>query len=741
MAEMRHVTMQADLVVAGGGMAGLAGAIAAARHGARVLLVHDRPVLGGNASSEVRVWVGGAQAHVLNRFAREGGILNELLLEQLYRNTESSPAVWDAILLDAVAREPNLTLLLDTTVDGVTVSDGPPRRITAATAFCGTSQTRYELAAPLFLDASGDSVLGILAGADYRIGKEGRQEFGEPTAPERPDPRCLGASLLFYTRDLGRPVTFVPPEFAIDVSGTPRVRRGGFDGHVQGCHLWWIEWGGELDTVHDALRIKHKLTGIVYGLWNHIKNSGRFPEARNLDLEWVGSVPGKRESYRLVGPHLLTEHDLFCQPDFPDGCATGGWTIDHHPPRGIFDDAPPSRHIRLPGPYNIPLRCLFSWNVANLFMAGRNISATNVAFGSIRLMGTGAVCGQAAGTAAALCAARGLMPHDLLADDDLVQQVRQTLLCDDQHIIGLPNRDPADLARDAAVTASDELTLRGATADPRGTPVRLDRGDHWLMVPVATPHVRSLSLCVDATAATTLTVDIRRNDFAPTRHHYVPETLLATRRVRLSRGRRQWVTVPVDLDLDGPANLWFVMRRNPRIALRPSRQRFTGALSSLGDGRPWPEPRLDLPAFRIAPAQPVYAAANVVNGFSRPFVMPNLWISGSRVARGTAPWLELTWPKPRTVRQVRLYLSHDPDMQIPTMLMHYPFRIVPTLLADLTIQARVNGRLRPVARIRGNHRRLVVVDLDRPIRTDRLRIVAQATAGSPHAEIYEVRVY
>ncbi|MBN2583413.1 MAG: FAD-dependent oxidoreductase, partial [Planctomycetes bacterium] len=478
---MRRVGMTADLVVAGGGMAGAVGAIAAARHGAKVVLVQDRPVLGGNASSEIRVWVGGAQGHTRNRFAREGGILNELLMEQLYRNTECSPAVWDAVLLDAVTREPGITLLLDTAVDGVTMADGEPQRVASVSAFCSTSQTRYDLAAPLYLDASGDSIIGIQAGADHRLGKEGRQEFGEPTAPEQPDPRCLGASLYFYSKNVGRPVTFVRPEFAIDVSGTPRIRRGGFDGHIHGCELWWVEWGGELDTVHDAAEIKRKLTGIVYGLWDHIKNSGRFPEARDLDLEWVGAVPGKRESYRLVGPHLLTEHDLFCQPDFPDACATGGWTIDHHPPRGIFDDAPPSRHVGLPGPYNIPLRCLFSWNVENLLMAGRNISASNVAFGSIRLMGTGAVCGQAAGTAAAMCAERDILPRDLVADDALVEEFKQTLLRDDQHILGLANRDAADQARAATVAASSDLVLTGATADPRGEPTRADTWDEWLM--------------------------------------------------------------------------------------------------------------------------------------------------------------------------------------------------------------------------------------------------------------------
>jgi len=739
---MQTVRIKTDLVVAGGGMAGLVGAVAAARHGAKVVLVQDRPVLGGNASSEVRVWVGGAQGHTLNRFAREGGILNEILLEQLYRNPHCSPPVWDAILLELVTGEPNITLLLDTAVDAVRVSGTKARRrVTSIGAFSATSQTRYEIESPLVLDASGDSIIGMLAGADYRLGKEGRQEFGEPTAPAKADPRCLGASLYFYSKDTGRPVPFVKPDFAIDVSGTPRIRKGGFDGTIQGCRLWWVEWGGELDTVHDSAEIKGKLTGIVYGLWDHIKNSGRYPEARNLDLEWVGAVPGKRESYRLVGPHILTEHDLFTQPEFPDACATGGWTIDHHPPRGLFSKRPPSRHIALPGPYNIPLRCLFSRNVENLLMAGRNISASNVAFGSIRLMGTGAVCGQAAGTAAAMCLKGKLLPARLVADGRLLERFQQMLLRDDQHIIGLANCDGRDLARSATVAASSELVIRGAAGQAKAEPTRADRWDQWLMVPVVTSRVDELQLLIDASAATTMTVEIRRNDFAPTRHHYFAKELLATRRVRVPGGRRQWVTVPLDLALEEPTNLWFVVKKNRRVALHGSSRRFTGLISSRGNRLGWPKPRVDLFAFRIRPGQPVYAAANVTNGYSRPFVMPNLWASGRRVGGKRKPWLELSWPRPRRIRRVQLYLSHDPDMQIPTMLMDYPFRSVQTILRDFSLYARIDGRRKRLARVRGNHRRMVVVDLERTVRTDRLRLVAEATNGSPQAEVCEVRVY
>lgn len=738
---MRLVNLNADAVVVGGGMAGVVAAVAAARQGADVVLVQDRPVLGGNASSEIRVWVSGAQGHTLNRFAREGGILNEILMEQLWRNPECSPAVWNGVLLDIVLAEPKITLLLDTAVDALTMAADD--RVGAVSAYCSISETRYEIAAKLFVDASGDSVVGGLAGAEQRIGKEGREEFGEPTAPAKADPRCLGASLYFYSHDVGREVPFVTPGFAVDVSKAHRIRHGDFSGDIHGCRLWWLEYGGHLDTISDSAEIKRTLTGIAYGFWDYLKNSGRFPETRTLDLEWIGSMPGKRESRRLMGPHVLTEHDLFDQPDFPDSCATGGWTIDHHPPAGVFDRKPPSRHVALPGPYNIPLRCLYSKNISNLLMAGRNISVSNVAFGSIRVMGTGAACGQAVGTAAAMCAARGLTPAELVADAALVEEFRQALLRDDQHVYHLSNRDAADVAREATVTASGELEITGARPDSRAAPTKADTWDEWLMVPVVTPRLEHIDLLVDASSATTMAVELRRND---RRWHFFPTELLVERSVRVRRGRRQWVRVPLDVDLAEPGNLWLVVKKNARLSLHGSRETITGVLSSRGNRRPWPEPRTDLFAFRIEPAQRPFEAANVANGFARPYILPNLWISD--VATGPKarrkPRVELSWLKPQAIRQVRVYLSHDPDMQIPTMMMRYPFRAVPTVLRDFSIYGRVGGRMRLLAKVRNNHRRMVVVNLKKAVRADALRLVAEATNapdGAGRAEIYEIRVY
>lgn len=291
--------LEADFVVVGGGIAGVCAAIAAAREGVKTILVQDRPVLGGNASSEVRLWALGATSHMgnNNRWAREGAVVDEITSENLWRNPEGNPVVFDAVLLDAVWNEPNLSVLLDTIVHDLE-KKGP--RIQTITAYSSPASTSYKIAAPLFCDASGDGILGYLAGAAFRVGAEKPGEFDEPLAPDKEYGELLGTTIYFYSKDAKKPVHFVAPDFALkDITTIPRYER--IQARDHGASFWWLEYGGRLDTIADAAVIKRELLKVVYGIWDHIKNSGRFPEAANLTLEWVGKVPGKRESRRFEG--------------------------------------------------------------------------------------------------------------------------------------------------------------------------------------------------------------------------------------------------------------------------------------------------------------------------------------------------------------------------------------------------------------------------------------------------------
>ncbi len=443
--------LAADVVVVGGGMAGVCAALSAARNNAAVVLIQDRPVLGGNSSSEIRMHIVGAtcSGHRTDTDARETGIIEELCLDEAVLNPQRSAGMWDLLLYDRVRREPGIRLLLDAACTGVRMAGED--RIGAVLAESSTRERSFEVSGRIFIDCSGDGRLGAEASADFRVGREARSEFGESLAPEVADRRVLGSTLLFVTRPHERPMPFVPPAWirrfptCADLPHRPH--------HEWSYGYWWVEWGGELDTIADQDVIREELLAAALGVWDHIKNSGAHPDSAHWALEWLGFLPGRRESRRFIGDHLLIEPEVRHGEVFEDGVAYGGWPIDLHPPAGIDSPEPPATQIPVPL-FNIPLRCLYSRNIANLMFAGRNISASHVAFGSTRVMGTCAVMGQAAGTAAAMCVAAGVGPRELARTG--VAGLQQRLLRDDAYIIGVRNADPADLARGAEVRASSE---------------------------------------------------------------------------------------------------------------------------------------------------------------------------------------------------------------------------------------------------------------------------------------------
>jgi hypothetical protein len=447
---MTLVEMECDVFVAGGGLAGVCAALAAARHGAKVTLAQDRSRLGGNSSSEVKMHVVGANSHKSRAGWREGGLIEELRLEDAANNPQRSWEMWDLLLYDKVMSEPGITLLLETAVYAAGMKG---RRIEHALARCDKSEHIYRVKAPVFLDCTGDSRLALEAGAEMRTGREARSEFGESLAPEKADGETLGSSILFTSRNYGRPMPFKPPPWARKVTKRQLQFRPTSSWEYG---YWWIEWGGNLSTIHDNERIRFELLAIALGVWDYIKNSGEHPSSENWALDWIGMMPGKRGSRRVVGDVIMTQHDLM-RGTWEDAVAIGGWPMDDHPPGGFDrEDLPPNTVLRTPEVYNIPLRALYSRNVENLMMAGRNISATHAAFTSSRVMATCAAVGQAAGTAAAACAREGLTPRALAADKAKVQALQQALLRDDQTIRGVKNEDAADMARQAAVTASAE---------------------------------------------------------------------------------------------------------------------------------------------------------------------------------------------------------------------------------------------------------------------------------------------
>jgi hypothetical protein len=457
--------LSVDFCVVGGGMAGVCAAIAAARHGAKVALVQDRSVLGGNASSEVRMHIVGADCHRGRPGARETGLIEEFRLEDAVRNPHRSYSQWDLLLYEKVAQEPNITLLLNSTCTGCTMeaAEGGYPTIRSVQVARHSTEEDFEISARFFADCTGDGRLGAEAGADYRIGREARDEFGESLALDQADTQTLGSSILFTARKYDQPQPFLTPTW-IRRFHTKEFKLRPISGFEYG--YWWAEWGGHLDTIRDNDKIRHELLRITMGIWDYVKNSGEYPESANWALDWVGAIPGKRESRRFLGPRILTQADIEKGRIFDDQVAYGGWLLDLHPPSGVdaTREDPCVQHP-VPSLYAIPLSCLYSRNVENLFFAGRNISATHVAFSSTRVMATCALMGQAVGTSAAIL--RDEEPSISTALTPVIlRQIQQALLREDVFLPGMPGHDDTDLVQDATIRASSEgvegsaLTIR-----------------------------------------------------------------------------------------------------------------------------------------------------------------------------------------------------------------------------------------------------------------------------------------
>ncbi len=442
---------QADVVVAGGGLSGVCAAIAAARNGVSVILVQNRSRLGGNSSSEIRMHTLGANSPKQLRIWRETGIIEEIKLTDSATNLQRSFEMWDLLLYNKIVSEENITLLLDTAVIDAKVKNG---NVTTVKAICPLLEETYEINARYFIDCTGDATLAALASAKYMRGREGKDVFGESLAPDKSDKKTMGNSILFFSKKHDRPMPFTAPDWARKFNKEDfKYRR--INSWEYG--YWWIEWGGELDTIKDNRKIRHELIRIVLGVWDYIKNSDNHPDSANWALDWVGMIPGKRESRRIIGDHVMIQQEMESAELYDDRIAYGGWPMDDHPPGGIDrNDLNPCQQIQFNQPYHIPLRSLYSLNRSNLLMAGRNISASHVAFSSTRVMATCSAIGQAAGSAVAFCVKQNCLPKDITSAKDLLHKFQQQLLRDDQSIIGFCNEDPDDLARKAKVTASAE---------------------------------------------------------------------------------------------------------------------------------------------------------------------------------------------------------------------------------------------------------------------------------------------
>ncbi|MGG1516074.1 FAD-dependent oxidoreductase [Paenibacillus oryzisoli] len=768
---MKNLKEQYDVVVIGGGLAGFCAAVSAARHGATTSLIQDRPVLGGNSSSEVRVTPHGAAA--FHSYARETGIISELLIEERARNHEEifengwTNSVWDLTMYDMAVNTPNLTLHLNTTIHHVVKN--AERQIQAVVGRVANAETEIEISGKLFIDCSGDGIVADLAGCEWRMGSEGRAEFNEYHAPLEASGDTMGNSIHFRARDMGRPVPFKAPDWAVQHEDAayfyedgriPKEMRGGY---------WWLEIGVPWHTIYDSEDIRHELTRHTLGVWDWIKNKDLLlkEKSANYALDWVGQVPGKRESRRIMGRYFMTEHDPANRTVFADEIAFGGWFLDLHTPGGLLavhsEQASAEGYSQMSeyaiksycGPYGIPLRILIAKDMDNLMMAGRNVSVSHAALGTVRVMSTTALMGQAAGIAAAVALRSGLLIGEV--PERGIKEVQQLLLRDGCFLPNYKNEDTKDLALSAVVSASSSAKLHEVTPESGGFHEGLDvwrdqnhrtQSDHLMQrrgqwIAIGSDQLDVVSVCLSNTTDHIQTIEAL---IVPVEHIWDyrtdPGPALARTLLQVPPGDKQWIAWPVQLnEASGLAPGRYIrldLTENPDVEWHRAGAIETGHMAAfeMGLGKMRRYDNGVTMSFRVEPEQACYSPANAVNGVTRPHRFTNLWKSDPN--EDSVPWLELSWDSAQTIAQVELTF---PGHLVREYHAYAPFYKDPQCAKDYSIVAWIEGAWQEVIRIEGNYQRHCRHTMSPPVTTTKLRIVIHATNGDPSAAMYEVRCY
>ena len=724
-----------DVVVAGAGPGGVPAAIAAARHGAKTLLVCSRPILGGNASDEAGVGFNGASSRQFN--AREGGIPEEIVRGYFQTGAKS----WTKVLEALCKKEKNLTVLYNQFVSGADAPDGHIRSVTLTDVL---DNRLTVVPAKLFIDCTGDGWMGYFAGAKYRIGRESKWQYHEDFAPVNGDSNTMSGCIMngnghnhskpFYV-ETDHEVPFEAPDWI------PHFAPG--DGYGRGVNRiafeWWLEAPNNYDDIYDAEMTRDELFRILLGHFNYLKNLWDEKErAKKYIFNCMPYYNAKRESRRFVGDYVLTQNDCMAGRQFPDTVSHTGWAIDLHHLKGIYSgtEGPffTNTHVPL---VNVPFRCLYSANVDNLLFAGRCASISHISLGTCRLQNTIACEGQAVGTAAALCAKMGILPRDIYTDH--LDAFRQILLRDDQHISGLMSTDPADLAGKALVTASSEKpgeeyyahigfeTVGRELTCQRGAVV--NRGVDKYVPSLWT----KLTNRTDEEKTLLFHIQLRQDG-------YRAEGDLCTALVTLPPHSTDWYELKTDVET---SILYFFVwtDRCPGVFWHTYEE---AALSLClaereDESKPFRETYFVTHAIELSKPENKLAycgAENVINGYSRAEDTEHYeWVSDPKEA--LPQWIMLRLPQKETINCVEVTL--DTDMTNPAMLRLYePYPH--TLVKDYDLELLCGGEWKTVERVRDNWMRKLVHRFP-AVEAEAVRVRVLDTGDHQTARIFEVRIY
>jgi len=720
-----------DVVVVGAGAAGSCAALAAARHGAKTALIDDRPVPGGNASRELGVPISGASCCHPN--ARESGIIEELAgIKQRYGFPKMSGPIQRAV--DA---EPSLSMFLNTRVVGVEMADDDTIAVAKGVDTLTGEHSLFR--GKVFIDCTGDGWVGFYAGAQYRFGREARSEFDESLAPEAPDAITMSGCIMgqcvgYRAEDMGQPVKYTPPPWAPKFDSPEKFGRNPANFR---SGQWWLEHPGAINDIQDAEHARDELIRITFGYWDYIKNV--WPErekAATYRLSFVPINEAKRETRRLVGDYMLNQNDVQDARVFDDRISYGGWPLDVHHPEGIYSgsEGPFDFDAHVPI-YTIPYRILYSSNIDNLLMAGRDVSVTHVALGTVRVQGTLATLGQASGTAAAMCVRYGITPRGVY--EDHITELQQTLLRDGLHIPELRNQDPDDLARRATVTASSEmryeefgrdqvqpkdthelLTSR-ATMMPRGEEERVG----WVELLLASERAEPVELTLHLREAQESADFSSRED-------------LATATATVPPGK-SWVRFQFDQEVGTPY-LWVWLPQTEGVSWYLMESAPLGACRAYGGGQDgeWTLSKGQYYAIATDPPTKIeadYKAQNVLSGLTRPVGHEtNMWASDP--TEPMPQWVELDFAEPVAANTVCLFFDTDLNTRMRSR------SGLSKCVRDYEVQALVEGEWRTLARVEDNYQRRREHTFE-AVRSSKLRLLVSSTNGAKSARVFEIRLY
>ena len=731
-----------DVIVAGGGPAGVPAAIACAREGVKTLLIQDRPMLGGNGSIELGIPFDGAE--VSHPRAREGGIAEEI--RRLRDRDPNRAGDWTRAMEQLAAAEKDLTVVFDQRVIGADMAQEDV--IGGVTALDIHTLIKTHYSGRIFIDCTGDAWLGYFAGAKYRYGRESMAQHGEDMAPEIPDTLtmsgCIRSGCLPFFSEAQEEVPYHAP------SWVPKLPESDEEfGRVindKARMYWWLEAPNTYDDMWDGEVTRDALFLVILGYLDHLKNywSGR-ETVKNSRFRFASILNGRRESRRLVGDYVLTQDDCTSGRRFEDAVSYSGWALDIHHPQGIYSGAAgplySGKHVNLP---HIPYRCLYSVNIGNLLMTGRNVSVTHIALGTVRVQNTIATLGQAAGTAAAMCVKLGETPRGLY--ERHMKALQQLLVKNDQYIPGVQNEDPGDPCLHAEAEASsvnrkeifrpihgsigpwipmdqDRATIGGFSA-ARGDVTKI-----WL-------RLRS-----DLDRPVTVKVHVKPLGDLDTS---AQNGIVAEGQAEVPPKYEGWVCFPVFVPVDPAgyrtgAYLLVWMDRALGISWRSienlSNYRRVGVRREDGSWEMTAGFNLD---FTLKEPHDTFAdcsAGMAVNGYSRILSAEQYeWVSDPDEA--LPQWLCVHFCEPSRINAVSLVF--DTDMTNPGNSSLYKYPEVRTCVRDYRVEISNGSKWSVVAEEKDNFMRKRTHRFP-TVTAKKIRVTVLATWGDPSARITEVR--